>query len=88
MRKIYEYMSTEEKIKALGLLKVDIIELKQELQNNYPRVVKDAITETLNRYQIEEEWLKNKVEERTDYWTIGSLSLTEIIVLYVNDSLA
>ncbi|GAE37207.1 hypothetical protein [Halalkalibacter akibai] len=66
MRKIYEYMSTEEKIKALGLLKVDIIELKQELQNNYPRVVKDAITETLNRYQIEEEWLKNKVEERTN----------------------
>jgi hypothetical protein len=38
--------------------------LEQELQNDYPRVVKDAITETLNRYQSEEEWLKNEDEEK------------------------
>ncbi|WP_332633803.1 hypothetical protein [Halalkalibacter flavus] len=64
MRKIYEYMSKEEKVRALELLRVDIKELEQELQNDYSRVVKDAITETLNRYQSEEEWLKNEDEEK------------------------
>ncbi|KHF39388.1 hypothetical protein [Halalkalibacter okhensis] len=62
MRKIYEYMSKEEKVTALELLRVDITKLEQEINNDYPRVVKDAITETLNKYQTEEEWLKNEVE--------------------------
>ncbi|GAE37606.1 hypothetical protein [Halalkalibacter akibai] len=66
MRKIYEYMSNEEKVRALGLLRVDIKELEQELHNDYTRVVNDAITETLYRYQAEEEWLKNEVEEKLD----------------------
>ncbi|MDV2682746.1 hypothetical protein RYX56_00005 [Alkalihalophilus lindianensis] len=64
MRKVYEYMSKEEKVRAIEVLRVDIKELKQELQNEYPRVVKDAITETLNRYQVEEKWLKNEVDRK------------------------
>jgi post-segregation antitoxin (ccd killing protein) len=66
MRRIYEYMSKKEKVRALGLLRVDIIELEKELHNDYSRVVTDAITETLNRYQAEEEWLKNEVEAILD----------------------
>jgi len=67
MRRIYEYMSKEEKVRALGLLRVDIRELEQEIHNDYSRVVKDAITETLNRYQAEAEWLKNEVEAKSDF---------------------
>jgi len=66
MRKIYEYMSKEEKGKALELLRVEIRELEQELHNDYSRVVKDAITETLNRYQAEEDWLKKEVEATSE----------------------
>ncbi|QOR64907.1 hypothetical protein IM538_13735 [Cytobacillus suaedae] len=64
MRGIYEYMSKEEKVRALELLRVDIKELEQELKNDYPRVVKDAITETLNNYQKEVVWLKKEFEEK------------------------
>lgn len=66
MRGIYEYMSNEEKVRALLLLRIDIIELEKELHNDFSRVVKEAIAETLNRYQREEEWLKNEVEEKSD----------------------
>lgn len=45
MRKIYEYMSTDDKVRALELVREEIIELKQELQNEYSRVVKEAISE-------------------------------------------
>ncbi|ERN53885.1 hypothetical protein A33I_09675 [Alkalihalophilus marmarensis DSM 21297] len=38
--------------------------MEQELHNDYSRVVKDAITDTFNRYQAEEEWLKNEIEAK------------------------
>ncbi len=58
-------MSTDDKVRALELVREEIIELKQELQNEYSRVVKEAISEALNRYQAEEEWLKNEVDEKS-----------------------
>ncbi|PPA69527.1 hypothetical protein [Jeotgalibacillus proteolyticus] len=66
MRKIYQYMSMEDKVKTLELLRVDITGLEMEIHNNYPRVVKDAITDTLRRYQAEEKWLSNEVEDKSD----------------------
>ena len=50
MRRIYLYLDREQKKEALALLRHDVSLLHAELQNEYPRVVRDAIEETIRRY--------------------------------------
>ncbi|AVD55359.1 MAG: hypothetical protein SOH59_11600 [Heyndrickxia faecalis] len=67
MRKIYEFMSKDEKKKAISLLTKDIDELKKEQkledEKGYPRVVKDAIEETIQRYIKDMEYLKDDLKK-------------------------
>lgn len=67
MRKIYEFMSKDEKKKAISLLTKDIDELKKEQkledEKGYPRVIKDAIEETIQRYIKDMEYLKDDLKK-------------------------
>ncbi|MEZ0117251.1 hypothetical protein ABR335_13600 [Heyndrickxia faecalis] len=67
MRKIYEFMSRDEKKKAISLLTKDIDELKKEQkledEKGYPRVIKDAIEETIQRYIKDMECLKDDLKK-------------------------
>uniref|UniRef100_UPI00036672D8 hypothetical protein n=2 Tax=Heyndrickxia coagulans TaxID=1398 RepID=UPI00036672D8 len=67
MRKIYEFMSRDEKKKAISLLTKDIDELKKEQkledEKGYPRVIKDAIEETIQRYIKDMEYLKDDLKK-------------------------
>ncbi|RJS62752.1 hypothetical protein [Priestia filamentosa] len=67
MRKIYAYMTQDQKEQAVSLLKEDIKELQQEQlqqeQKGYPRVVRDAIEETIQRYTKDVEYLTNELKK-------------------------
>jgi hypothetical protein len=67
MRKIYSYMTKNQKEQAVCLLKEDIKELCQEQsqqeQKGYPRVVRDAIEETIQRYMQDVEYLTNELKK-------------------------
>ncbi|GGE35165.1 hypothetical protein GCM10011391_12360 [Pullulanibacillus camelliae] len=68
MRKVFDYMTKEEKQKAVALFAQDIAELEkeQELEDEkgYPRVIKDAIEETIQRYKRDVEYLKNELKKQ------------------------
>lgn len=61
MRRIYRYMDAAEKQEAIRAFQRDIKELQKELANEYPRVVRDAIEETIRRYTQEVAYLKREV---------------------------
>lgn len=67
MREIYAYMSKNQKEHAISLLKEDIKALQQEQsqeeQKGYPRVVKDAIEETIQRYTKDVEYLIHQLKK-------------------------
>ncbi|MFK4461916.1 hypothetical protein [Bacillus safensis] len=67
MRKIYNYMNKEQKQHAIKLLHEDIKELKkeqsQEEEKGYPRVIKAAIEETIERYKKDIEFLENDLKK-------------------------
>ena len=62
MRRIYQYMSDEEKREAMEGFARDLQELKRERENPaYPRVVREAIEETIERYQRDIEYLRDEL---------------------------
>ncbi|WP_340033083.1 hypothetical protein MHB78_20375 [Bacillus sp. FSL K6-0138] len=67
MRKIYNHMNNDQKRHAIKLLTEDLEELKkeqeQEDEKGYPRVIKDAIEETIQRYKKDLEYLKNDLKK-------------------------
>lgn len=64
MRRIYSYMASKEKQEALSYLTSEIEELEKEVKKDrYPRVVQDALHDTIMRYKAEEEFLKKETKE-------------------------
>ncbi|ASF27858.1 MULTISPECIES: hypothetical protein [Bacillus] len=67
MRKIYNHMNVDQKKTAIKLFKEDLEELKkeqkQESEKGYPRVVRDAIEETIQRYIQDIEYLTNDLKQ-------------------------
>lgn len=67
MRKIYNHMNNDQKRHTIKLLTEDLEELKkeqeQEDEKGYPRVIKDAIEETIQRYKKDLEYLKNDLNK-------------------------
>ena len=62
MRRIFQYLNDVEKREALDELRRDIAELDKESHNSeYPRVVRDAIEETLVRYRRDADFLESQL---------------------------
>lgn len=68
MRKLYDYLTVQQKSEVVTSLKIEREELKQELNQNeeiYPRVVKQVLHDTLDKWDLEiyqlEEDVKNNV---------------------------
>ena len=64
MRRIFQYMDMAEKRAALAAFRQDIAELRSELGNDYPRVVHDAIEETIRRYTQDVDYLEKELSEK------------------------
>lgn len=54
-------MNKDEKRALVLVLESDIEELRRELSNDYPRVVRDAIEETIRRYADDLAHLKDEL---------------------------
>ena len=61
MRKIYEYMTLEQKREALNLLKRDRSALLQEMDQDYPIIVREVLLNTLDSWNLEIELLEEEI---------------------------
>lgn len=68
-RLIYEYLSIEQKMEVLKNLKTDYEELQKiyvREGNDYPKIVRQVITDTLDRWHFEIEDLEDDVDEEVN----------------------
>lgn len=67
-RRVFAYMSVEEKSVALARFVADLAELEREAKSNtYPRVVQDAIAETIVKYRRDVAYLRAQVSASRDH---------------------
>ena len=71
-RLIFALMTDEEKQQALARFTADLAELEREREGAYPRVVRDAIEETIVRYRRDIAYLQS------------ALPFPDISLLYFN----
>ena len=65
-RRIFALMTDEEKQQALARFTADLAELERERKGDYPRVVRDAIEETIVRYRRDIAYLQSALPSLGD----------------------